>query len=330
MSTLLISAYKYEYDPTAGKVENRIVDEPHDFVAGSNNVFVLRNGAFYTETLVITDTNTGNPLVRGTDYNPIRLDPFLTAGGDANTVHVAIELSANYVGNLAVTYQCVGGPEGMGNQLFDDLKEAIDNAASTPVQFTDIKGLPARWRAPDHLHDPQDLDDLDLLKQAFDDQTNALVSSIQVGSSYRNLEDDISRVVGLIGSLRMSLNRVTTTTQALEVLDALVERVNRLFAESQFSMGVTGGTTVTIGSWPKNSVHSVEGVVVFHTDTNATHTLTFSILNTGTDQRYHVVRETAYPQKAMAIQVVETLTDFELQIISTQSGTVTAKWMHVL
>lgn len=330
MSSLLISAYKYEYDPTASKVENRIVDEPHAFVAGSNNVFVLRNGAFYTETLVLTDANTGNPLARGTDYNPIRMDPYLTAAGDANTVHVAIELSAGYVGDINATYQLVGGPEGMGNQLFNDLKEAIDNAASTPVDFVDIKGLPARWRSTDHLHDPQDLDDLDLLKQAFDDQTNALVSSIQVGSSYRNLADDIARLMGLIGSLRLSLNRVTTSAQAMEVLDALIARVNRLFEETQFSMGVTGGTIVTIGSWPKNTVHSVEGVITMHSDTDATHTLTFGILNTGTDQRYHVIRESAFPQKVLAIQVVETLTHFELQVIPAQSGTVKAKWVHVL
>lgn len=283
---MLGSAYRYQYDDSGISSANLIANEAKTVLATDPTVFVLNEGLFYEAGLVIIKG--GTPLVKDVDYELVAMDAFYTSETGKGVYAGIKHLTSNMVGDLSITYQCLGGPQGNATILVSQLKEAIDNAIANPsIDFGDIIGVPSTMVPGKHKHYPSDLEDLDLLAQKFDDFVDAIVSVRFYKDSNHSLHNEILRLVSLVGSLRNSINSIAAVSGTVDELNALIDKVDSIYSSSNSNGSINAGNTSEIISQDSSKFNSYEAKVVLLTD-DGTSVQDFVILavNNGTDISY--------------------------------------------
>lgn len=284
--TTLGTAYKYQYDSSGVSSTNLINGESRTFITTDPSVFVPLEGLFYGTSVTIL--NGGTPLVLGTDYELEALEPHYThVTGKA--VYAGIKrLSASMLGTIEITYQCLGGPEGVSNAFVTSLKEAINNAVSNPtVNWSDIVGKPSAFVPSSHKHYPSDLEDLDLLAQKFDDFIDAIVSVRFYKDSNHSLHNEILRLTAVVGSLRNSVNSIASITGVSSDITNIIDRLDNINREVDAVGVITTGATIELASFDMTGFIGAQVTFVFKlTDNTVAQKVTMDIINNGADIEY--------------------------------------------
>jgi hypothetical protein len=157
---------KYPLDLTGTAPENNILGELHTLEPGINRAAVPRYGAFFTESLVVTDADTGEILVPNDQYIPIMYyaDPSERSGKE---VCAGLIVTDPEVSNeLSINYQVLGGDYANITQVIIDLIENL-NLDEREVMWGDLLGRPDAFPPSKHLHDLGDLYGFEFVVEAL-------------------------------------------------------------------------------------------------------------------------------------------------------------------
>ena len=166
--------YKYPLDLTGNNPNNLVLGEPHVLPPGVNRAVVPNYGAFFSESLVVREKETGRVLVPREEFKAVQLY-------QEATTHTGLEVTAALVitnedvgGEIEIDYQAVGGEfsysaSGLRTML-NDLD--LDNR---PVRWGDMLGLPDVFPPAPHLHDAGDLYGFEYLVEAIDSLRHAIM-----------------------------------------------------------------------------------------------------------------------------------------------------------
>lgn len=257
------SLYKYEFDRLGTAASNRVVEEPKSIALADPKAIYSTYGVFYTEGVLVTDASR-NSLTLGTDYEFISDDPFVTAETGKETASGIRMTDDNFVGDLLITYQAVGGPEGQSSEFAKRLAQAIEDAIANPnIQWANIRNKPVFYPPALHRHAPSQLDDLGLLSQRLDEVTLALRTRRPLHDSYDNVNENYERLLRIVAGLQNSINQIVAVAGSAQILADIQERLDNVQKELNFDGEGINGLPITLWSAPEGSFSFVSGAVVF-------------------------------------------------------------------
>lgn len=273
----LTSVYKYQYDDTGVSPTNLITNEERTFSAADPTVFILNEGLFFSESVVITDGS--NELTEGIDYEFVVLDAHFTYATGKGVYAGIKRLSSALLGTCYVTYQCLGGPEGQANSFVMSLKEAIEAAIANPnISWSDIQNPPTLFEPSRHRHYPSDLEDLDLLSQKFDDFVEAIVSVRFYKDSNYSLRNDIMRLTALSGSLRNSINAIAAISGTANDIINIQNRLNAISEEVRARLNnLPAQSTTEIYSRRLSEFDAISLIIILKSD-DLTHSFKVNVV----------------------------------------------------
>lgn len=153
---MAIQKFIYPLDLSGKLVSNR-VEETHVIGVNQYRAFALRNGAFFTDELVVREVNSLKPLKRGDDYECVfYFDKVskMTAGKEVAGVIVISNPSVST--DIIVNANIVGGPYASNAELIEQaiIDLELDNRN---IYWKDILLKPDLWQPASHLHDIGDV-----------------------------------------------------------------------------------------------------------------------------------------------------------------------------
>jgi hypothetical protein len=194
---------RHELDPTGKSPNNFVDEEPHVLLNRNTRAVVPAYGAYYTESLVITDTATGKVLKKGEQYFPAEYQP-LPSGMYGKEICTIIIITDKTVSpNVKISYQCVGSYYGTSiNAIITQIDNM--NLDNRPVRWPDIINKPERFNPAHHWHDAGEVIGFEYLVYAVD----RLTSAVELGdaASHDVIYDYIDKIEAAIVAQLGNLN----------------------------------------------------------------------------------------------------------------------------
>lgn len=147
---------QYPFDPTGVSPNNLVTGEQHTLVSGINRVAIPNYGAFYSDSMVVTDNANGQPLTANTQYFQIMYWDEASAITGKEVMCGIVVTDPNVSNDISLTYQVVGGVYSNIYQPLVDLIATI-NIDERTVVWGDLLGTPDFFPPAAHLHDLGDL-----------------------------------------------------------------------------------------------------------------------------------------------------------------------------
>lgn len=263
--------YRYQYDATAANPTN-LASWRIELKAINHLPNIAPYGLFYADTLTIVRSSDGQEMVRGVDYEVRGWEKWVsdTSEGDAYAAIDFIDKSSAMA--YEVTGQVVGGVEGTPVSFINEIKKAIEEATLRPsLDFNlHVKNKPHFYNPGPHKHVLQDMEDLYLLSQKFDDVFNALVTRVPMQESGMHYQEQIDRLIGLVGRLYNRLNLVSAETGSsnLDRIDQVLELVANYVSTADESVTVQPNSTTTLDSFVVTDISGIRGSIVLDTGTH--------------------------------------------------------------
>lgn len=270
MPNYFLDIFKYQFDKSGTNEANLIMNEPAERTVASQLPVVPKQKAFYTESMIVVDDNTGDTLMEGTDYTFEAFSNALTAATGKQVAHAIILTDETYTGTLLLTYQCVGGAQGQGNELITDLINAITSATeNASIAWAEILNKPERFPASAHVHALGSITGLETLKQEFDDFVNALVNTKPLGQSGQDLQEQIDGLIRIQAQMQNAINRLGAFGATATSITAINEKFDILYTLVDASIETEISTLTTLLELPANAGTSIKGTVVITDGTDA-------------------------------------------------------------
>lgn len=329
MSSLTL--FKYQYDKTGTSASNLIQNEVHDFATPRLTPIPLKEGAFYTESIVVQEVGTEIILVKGVDYKFQSIEPYLTAAS-GKEVAGAIQLTnTSFIGSIRVTYQCVGGPEGYANSLILDLIEAINSTSENPtISWANIIGKPQRFPPELHSHPLSIFTGLEALTQALDDVTNAIVNSKPMIGTNQNLLEQIDGILRVQAQMQNAINRISLNVGSTTLLNQLQQRIENNPAIPDTTLSASSSTWTTVASWDESVGNSAHGTILSVDASGATQVSFYVTWVAGGDIAVATQGMIGTVATEFQVQAIRVGSDIALQVYTPADANVKTKWHHVL
>lgn len=219
--------YRHDLDPTGLSPDNRVLREPVALANYPVRVFVPSFGAFFGDSMVITDTGTGAILLKSQYYlsQPAHI-PTLKYG--KGIYYCVVITDASVSANLSIDYQDLGGEWAYSNSaLATQLQVVLGDARA--VDYSAIINKPDRFSPGPHLHDAGDVFGMEYLIEAlyairdsisldgtasmiaiYDQTMSALnASAVSVQTVRTELYQSINGLLNQIAALQALSSRVT-------------------------------------------------------------------------------------------------------------------------
>lgn len=198
--------YKYPLDLTGQHPDNFISGDLYTLQPGVNRVIVPRDGAFYTNGLVVRDASTGEVLTPNDQYVAVMYyrEPSERSGLEVMTAIVITD--GNVSSEVSVDLHLVGG-------IYSNIGPTISlliaemNLDNREVRWGDILGKPHAFNPAHHLHDIGDVYGFEYIVEALDRIANAILYGNQAAfdelRQYVDVRDDY--VLSQIGAAESGL-----------------------------------------------------------------------------------------------------------------------------
>jgi len=142
---------QYPLDLTGTSATNAIVGESRDIANLNERVFVPKAGPFYTDSFVIRNAETGQPLRPVDDY--VLAQPFSQASlRSGKDVQCAVVLKTSVPISVEMDYQVVGGEYSWNLAGLADLIAELD-LDDRPIKWGAVIGRPTMYPPAPHMHD---------------------------------------------------------------------------------------------------------------------------------------------------------------------------------
>lgn len=153
MATALIS---HPLDPTGVNPNNRVSNEIQDNVDPTNGFITLEFGRYFSESIVIKETVSNTPLIKGVDFLTTDFDQKASLVTGKEICGSIIVIKNNIVPSYTITYQALGGDHGYSNEnLLAVLQDKI--LPNYPVTWDQLEDKPTEFKAKPHLHDIREI-----------------------------------------------------------------------------------------------------------------------------------------------------------------------------
>ena len=139
-------------DTSGVSIDNRIVNEPHTLKAFRFRALVPKQGAFYAESLILTDEVTQRILTLGVDYRYLVPYTTLSMLYAKDVVGAAIVINPEVSSAVTATYQAVGSDYVHNIPALVDLL-STDNLSAVSDSFIDLQNRPMDFLPSPHIHD---------------------------------------------------------------------------------------------------------------------------------------------------------------------------------
>jgi hypothetical protein len=172
MSTPLV--IRYPLDPTGTSTNNLVTGEIQNLTANRNvRAIAPMYGAFYTASLIVTDTATNQVLTPGTQYYAAELYELPSARYGQEICAVILVTDPTVSNQVSLQYQALGGPYSTSAQA---IIQQIANLGldDRPVAWGDILDRPSEFPPAFHLHDIGDVYGFEYLVHAIDRVRDAI------------------------------------------------------------------------------------------------------------------------------------------------------------
>ncbi|CAH0447960.1 virion structural protein [Vibrio phage vB_VpaM_sm033] len=334
MSTLT-TPYRFQFDPL-GNAPTNFVTWRIELQAINHLPQVAPYGLFYDQNLRVVRTSDGATMTKGVDYELKGWEKWVSEIADPDPYAAIDFLDKAAVDVYEVHMQVVGGPEGNPISMINLLKEAIDNAINQPdIDYNiHVKNKPSFFMPGPHKHVLQDMEDLYKLSQKFDDVFNALVMRVPMNNSGLHFQEQIDRLLGLLGRMYNRLNIVSgeVSTEYKDKLDQVLDLVSNYVRTEDDVAVITPSGTVAISTFALSEVSSLRGVVVLDTGTHV-ETVDF-ICSSGPGLVPNIqemaVANTDVGNYFLELEAVTTNTSLVIQVKSSRGGELKVKYYSVL
>jgi hypothetical protein len=164
---------QYPLDLSGTSPTNRIVGERREITTNTERVFVPKAGPFFTESFVIYNDETGEPLKPVDDY--LLVQPFAQASlRSGKDVQSAVVLKMNAPVIVRMDYHVVGGEYSWNLGALADLITEL-NLDERAVKWGSIIGRPTMYPAAPHIHDIGDTYGWEYVVWQLERVTNAIL-----------------------------------------------------------------------------------------------------------------------------------------------------------
>lgn len=167
--------YKYPLDLTGKNTNNLVLGEPHELSQGENRAVVPNYGAFFSESIVVRDADTGRVLKPREDFQAAQLYQEATQRTGLEVCAAIVVTDSNASKNIEVDYQAIGGEFSYSVVGLRKMLEDLD-LDSRPVRWGDMLGKPSTFPPAPHLHDAGDLYGFEYLTEAIDALRHAIMT----------------------------------------------------------------------------------------------------------------------------------------------------------
>jgi hypothetical protein len=170
---MALPTWIYPIDPTGNNPDNLVAAEPQTLDTRRFRVIALNNGAFYGDSVVITDVATGLPL-NSTQWYPSILypQPSQQFGFPAYAVIVVTDPSVSQ--NVTVKYQVVGGEYSYSQEAAVTQINAL-NLDNRPIAWPNVIDTPSDYPPAPHYQNFDTLYGMDFLINAIYMLGNAIM-----------------------------------------------------------------------------------------------------------------------------------------------------------
>ena len=151
-----VDILKYPLDITGLDNNNLVLGERHELTAGLKRAFVPTYGAFFSESLVVRESETNKTLVSGVDYVAAQLEQSASLLTGKEICSVIVITNPEVDQRISIDYQVLGGEFSASTQALVNMVENLD-LDERPVLWGDILGKPTAYPPTPHLHDIGDL-----------------------------------------------------------------------------------------------------------------------------------------------------------------------------
>lgn len=205
------SVFRYNLDPTGVDPDNLVLGEIHQMEHRAVRAIAPKHGAFFAESLRITDTVTGVALVPGVQFYAAELYAMPSGRYGKEIDAVILIVDPNVADRITISYQALGGE-------FSTSAEAIMNMINNlnidgrPVAWGAIVGKPDEFVPARHLHDLGDIYGFEYVVHAL----NRIESAILIGdvashdSIYQYIDTANAATAANIELLRAAFNAHNT------------------------------------------------------------------------------------------------------------------------
>jgi hypothetical protein len=158
---------RYPLDKTGLSPNNLVHGELHTLPNRNTRAIATTYGAFFTESLRITDVATQLQLVRGTQFYVAELYEVPTEQYGKEICAIIVITDKNVSANISLQYQALGGEWSTSSvavvHMLDNL--ALDNR---PVAWSGVIQKPSEYPPSHHLHDVGDVYGFEYMVHALD------------------------------------------------------------------------------------------------------------------------------------------------------------------
>lgn len=159
---------RYPLDPTGVNPNNLVTGEIQNLTANRNVRAIAPNyGAFFTNSLIVTDMATNKALTPNTQYYAAELYELPTDRYGQQICAIILITDPTVSNTVSLQYQTLGGPYGTSATA---IIQQIENLQldTRPVAWGDILGRPSAFPPAFHLHDIGDVYGFEYLVHAVD------------------------------------------------------------------------------------------------------------------------------------------------------------------
>lgn len=146
---------RYPLDKTGLSPDNKIVGEQHTLVNRTVRAVAPFYGPFFTESLIVRDVLTGQPLAAN-QYKVTEMDVAPTGMFGKEICSIILITDTTVSSTIEIDYQTLGGDYVYSVDAIVSMLNSAD-MDNRPVAWPDIIGKPDRFTAADHFHDIGDV-----------------------------------------------------------------------------------------------------------------------------------------------------------------------------
>jgi hypothetical protein len=190
---------RYPLDPTGTSPDNLVSDEPHALVARQTRAIAPEYGAFYTESLVVTDVSNNQILEKGVQYFAAELYEVPTGMFGKEVCAIILITDPSVSANVKLTYQCVGGEYSRSATAIIQQIEAL-NLDDRPVEWGAIINKPSEYPPSHHLHDIGDIYGFEYQVHALDRIRDAILmgDAVSHDTIYQYIDARDNAIIAMI------------------------------------------------------------------------------------------------------------------------------------
>lgn len=185
------TVFRYPLDPTGAKPENKVIGEEHTLTTRPIRGLAPNYGLYFTESLVVTDRNTGLDLT-SSQYKCVEFQE-VPAGKYGKSICAIILITDTSVSNnISITYQVLGGEWSSNEAALVDMINNLD-LEDRPVSWPMILNRPDEFNPAPHFHDAGDIYGFEYVVHAL----NRLRQAILIGDEAAH--DELRRYIDTMG-----------------------------------------------------------------------------------------------------------------------------------